>query len=135
MADGLEDFVSPRLLCASLVIEATYRITNYGLPQNPLGLSYSANMHAGAHPRLSVYMGVLYPIGVCKRSRPVSKRVSRHSVRCFNIVPPPTPSSFFSFCSIHSLTKSRLQSGLILAFSTSAFVVAIVTRVMSLDTS
>jgi hypothetical protein len=53
VADGLEDFVSPRLLCASMVIEATYSITNYELPQYPLGLSYSVNVHAGAHPRLS----------------------------------------------------------------------------------
>ncbi|KAI0253236.1 hypothetical protein BJV78DRAFT_222066 [Lactifluus subvellereus] len=36
---------------------------------------------------------------------------------------------------IHSLTKSRLQSGLVLAFSTSAFVVAIVTTVMTWDSS
>jgi len=34
---------------------------------------------------------------------------------------------------IHNLTKSRLQSGLVLAFSTSAFVVAMVTIVMTLD--
>jgi len=36
---------------------------------------------------------------------------------------------------IHSLTTSRLQSGLVLVFSTSAFVVAIVTTVMTCDSS
>jgi hypothetical protein len=134
VADGLENAVCPRFLCESLVIEGIYSIAKYGLPTNPLGLSYSANVHAGAHPRLSVYMGVPYPIGVCKRSRPVRKRVSRRSVRCFHIIPPSVPGSYFSFSSIHGLTKRRLQSGLVLAFSISAFVGAIVTR-LSLDTS
>ena len=91
-------------------------------------------MHAGTHPCLSVYMGVPYPGGVWKRSRPVRERVPRHSVSC-PIILPSGPGLFPSFSSIHSFTKSHLQSGLVLVFSTSAFAVAMVTTVMTWDSS
>ena len=130
MAYGLAHLVSLRFLSESLVIEAIYSITNSGVPLESLGLSYSENVYAGAHPCLS--MGVPYPIGVWKRSRPVRERVPRHSVS-WHLVPLSGPGSFSSFSSIHSLTKSRLQTGLVLAFSISAFAVAIVTGVTSLS--
>ena len=40
MADGLDYLVSSRFLSESLVIEAVYSITNYGVPLKPPGLSY-----------------------------------------------------------------------------------------------
>ena len=132
MVYGLAYLVSLRFLSESLVIEAIYSITNSGVLLESWGLSYSENVYAGAHPRLS--MGDPYPIDLWKHSRPVCERVPRHSVS-WHLVPQSGPGSFSSFSSIHSLTKSRLQSGLVLVFSTSAFVIAIVTTVMTWDSS
>ena len=86
----------PRFLSESLVIEAIHSITNSGQPQDPWGLSYSANMHAGAHLCLSVYMGIPFPSNVWKRSHPVRERVSRHSVS-WQIIPSSGSGPFTSF--------------------------------------
>jgi hypothetical protein len=80
MADGLESLVSPRFLSESLIIDAIYSITHYGLHLNPPGPSYSVNVHAGAHPRLSVFMGVPLQFSVSMFSLPVREHIPRHAV-------------------------------------------------------
>ena len=84
MAYGLAHLVSLRFLSESLVIEAIYSITNSGVPLESWGPSYSENVYAGTHPRLS--MGDPYPIDLWKRSRPVRECVPRHSVS-WHLVP------------------------------------------------
>ncbi|KAI0253234.1 hypothetical protein BJV78DRAFT_221943 [Lactifluus subvellereus] len=80
----------------------TIFIADYGLPLEPLGLSYSA------------WKSLIQ--SACGDVLVLSANV-------------------FLAIRIHSLTNSRLQRGLVLAFSTSAFVLAIVTTVMTWDSS
>jgi hypothetical protein len=61
----------------------------------------------------------------------VREHIPRHSVsyHLSDINIDQCPTNLVSFSSIYALTKSRLQCGLVIALSTSAFVLGIVTTV------
>jgi hypothetical protein len=72
-------------------------------------------MNAGAYTHFSVYMGAPRPISGSNRSRPVRECIPRHSVSwCMTRVQGLADTLFFP--SIHSLTNSRPQGGLVIAF-------------------
>ena len=97
---------------------------------------HNANLRAGAsaHPHFSVRMAGPYSFSGSMRSYSVCELVSRHSVSGTDPVVNALLISLL-YQSLHNLTASRLQAGLVMAFSISAFVLGVVTVVSGWITS